>query len=104
MQVRRQSRFHPDTLNLLRRAAIGAALFLLVMTALAIKGHAQHLIRTSPPPQPSPSGGARFQTEQAEVCRTFWEVKAMLDVLFIAITILFFLIALAYVRGCEKLQ
>jgi succinate-acetate transporter protein len=29
---------------------------------------------------------------------------AMLDVIFIAITILFFLIALAYVRGCEKLQ
>jgi len=28
----------------------------------------------------------------------------MLDILFIAVTILFFLIALAYVRGCEKLQ
>ena len=28
----------------------------------------------------------------------------MLDVLFIAITIVFFLIALAYVRGCEKLR
>jgi len=28
----------------------------------------------------------------------------MLDLIFIAVTIAFFLIALAYVRGCEKLQ
>jgi hypothetical protein len=28
----------------------------------------------------------------------------MLDLIYIAATILFFLIALAYVRGCEKLQ
>jgi len=28
----------------------------------------------------------------------------MLDLIFIAATILFFLIALAYVRACEKLQ
>jgi len=28
----------------------------------------------------------------------------MLDLLFITITIAFFLLALAYVRGCEKLQ
>jgi len=28
----------------------------------------------------------------------------MLDLIFIAVTFLFFLIALAYVRGCEKLQ
>jgi len=28
----------------------------------------------------------------------------MLDLIFIGATILFFLIALAYVRGCEKLQ
>ncbi len=28
----------------------------------------------------------------------------MLDVIFIAVTIIFFLIAIAYVRGCEKLQ
>jgi len=28
----------------------------------------------------------------------------MLDLLYIALTIVFFLIALAYVRGCEKLQ
>jgi len=28
----------------------------------------------------------------------------MTDLIFIALTILFFLIALAYVRGCEKLQ
>jgi len=28
----------------------------------------------------------------------------MLDLLYIGLTILFFLIALAYVRGCEKLQ
>jgi hypothetical protein len=28
----------------------------------------------------------------------------MLDVIFVAVTIIFFLIALAYVRGCEKLQ
>jgi len=28
----------------------------------------------------------------------------MLDLIFIAATILFFLIALAYVYGCEKLQ
>jgi len=28
----------------------------------------------------------------------------MLDLIFITLTILFFLIALAYVRGCEKLQ
>jgi len=33
-----------------------------------------------------------------------FERSPMLDVLFIAITIVFFLIALAYVRGCEKLQ
>jgi hypothetical protein len=29
---------------------------------------------------------------------------SMQDLIFIAITIAFFLIALAYVRGCEKLQ
>jgi len=28
----------------------------------------------------------------------------MFDLIFIAVTIAFFLIALAYVRGCEKLQ
>jgi len=28
----------------------------------------------------------------------------MLDPLFIALTIVFFLVALAYVRGCEKLK
>jgi len=28
----------------------------------------------------------------------------MLDLIFIALTIAFFLLALAYVRGCEKLQ
>jgi hypothetical protein len=28
----------------------------------------------------------------------------MLDLIFITVTIIFFLIALAYVRGCEKLQ
>jgi succinate-acetate transporter protein len=30
--------------------------------------------------------------------------KIMLDFIFIGLTILFFLIALAYVRGCEKLR
>ena len=34
----------------------------------------------------------------------FLEEAAMLDILFIAVTIVFFLIALAYVRGCEQLQ
>ena len=28
----------------------------------------------------------------------------MLDLIFVAVTIIFFLIALAYVSGCEKLQ
>jgi succinate-acetate transporter protein len=28
----------------------------------------------------------------------------MLDLIFIAVTVVFFLIAIAYVRGCEKLQ
>ena len=28
----------------------------------------------------------------------------MLDLIFLAMTIIFFLVALAYVRGCEKLQ
>jgi len=28
----------------------------------------------------------------------------MLDLIYVAITISFFLLALAYVRGCEKLQ
>jgi hypothetical protein len=28
----------------------------------------------------------------------------VLDLLFIGLTVIFFLIALAYVRGCEKLQ
>jgi succinate-acetate transporter protein len=28
----------------------------------------------------------------------------MLDLIFITVTIIFFLLALAYVRGCEKLQ
>lgn len=32
------------------------------------------------------------------------EGNAMLDSFFIVATIVFFLIALAYVRGCEKLQ
>jgi len=31
-------------------------------------------------------------------------VKKMLDLLFVGITIGFFLIALAYVRACERLQ
>jgi hypothetical protein len=31
-------------------------------------------------------------------------VKEMLDLIFIGITIGFFLIALAYVRACERLQ
>jgi hypothetical protein len=31
-------------------------------------------------------------------------MQGMLDLIFIAITILFFLIAIIYVRGCEKLQ
>jgi hypothetical protein len=30
--------------------------------------------------------------------------RIMLDLIFIAATVLFFLIAIAYVRGCEKLQ
>jgi hypothetical protein len=30
--------------------------------------------------------------------------EAMLDLIFIATTVVFFLIAIAYVRGCEKLQ
>ena len=28
----------------------------------------------------------------------------MLDLVYVALTIVFFLLALAYVRGCEKLQ
>jgi succinate-acetate transporter protein len=28
----------------------------------------------------------------------------MLDLIFVAVTIIFFLLAIAYVRGCEKLQ
>jgi len=28
----------------------------------------------------------------------------MLDLIFVAATVLFFLLALAYVRGCERLQ
>jgi len=32
------------------------------------------------------------------------ENPEMLDLIFIAVTILFFVIALAYVRACEKLQ
>jgi hypothetical protein len=28
----------------------------------------------------------------------------MLDLIFVAVTVIFFLIALAYVRGCERLQ
>jgi hypothetical protein len=31
-------------------------------------------------------------------------MKAMLDLIFIGATILFFLLALAYVRACEKLR
>jgi hypothetical protein len=30
--------------------------------------------------------------------------QSMLDLIFIAATVLFFLVAIAYVRGCEKLQ
>lgn len=29
---------------------------------------------------------------------------AMLDLIFVLLTVVFFLLALAYVRGCEKLQ
>lgn len=32
------------------------------------------------------------------------EIHAMLDLIFIGITVGFFLIAIAYVRACEKLQ
>ncbi len=41
--------------------------------------------------------------EQAKGERSYWRI-AMLDLLYIAITVVFFLLALAYVRGCEKLQ
>ncbi len=38
-----------------------------------------------------------------------WDLRAflslqMLDLIFIALTIVFFLVAIAYVHGCEKLQ
>lgn len=39
----------------------------------------------------------------SNVLERFRRVK-MLDLIFVALTIIFFLIALAYVRGCEKLQ
>lgn len=37
-------------------------------------------------------------SKEKEVC------SLVLDVLFVVLTVVFFVIALAYVRGCEKLQ
>jgi hypothetical protein len=48
MQARKQSEFHPRTHCLWRRAALKTTLFILVMTALAIKGHAQQTIFNVP--------------------------------------------------------
>jgi len=50
------------------------------------------------------SARVRLQLQLMYVRFENFERSPMLDVLFIAITIVFFLIALAYVRGCEKLQ
>jgi hypothetical protein len=63
MQIRRQSRFHPDTLYFLRRAAVGAALFLVVMTALAIKGHAQQTVFNVPTTDVLDKGKVYFELD-----------------------------------------
>ncbi len=63
MQTRKQGRFHPDTLDLLRQAAIGVALFLLAMTALAIKGHAQQTVFNVPTTDVLDKGKVYFELD-----------------------------------------
>ena len=62
-QTRKQSGFHPDSPYVWRRAAIGAALFLLVMTALAIKGHAQQTIFNVPTTDVLDKGKVYFELD-----------------------------------------
>lgn len=63
MQTRKQSGFHPDTLDLLRKGAIGVALFLLAMTALAAKGQAQQTIFNVPTTDVLDKGKAYFELD-----------------------------------------
>lgn len=43
-----------------------------------------------------------FSTLRQDTTST--EEATMMDLFFLALTVVFFLLALAYVRGCEKLQ
>jgi succinate-acetate transporter protein len=43
--------------------------------------------------------GSRKNDRQSKL-----EGEIMFDLIFVALTIVFFLLSLAYVRGCEKLQ
>ena len=62
-QTRSPNRFHPDTLNLLRQAAIGAALFILAMTALAIKVPAQQTLFNVPTTDVLDKGKVYFELD-----------------------------------------
>ena len=46
----------------------------------------------------------RSQTAIGFYAKAVSKEARVLDLIFVALTIVFFLIALAYVRGCEKLQ
>lgn len=62
MQARKENGFHPDTPYVWRRAVIGAALFLLVMT-LAIIGHAQQTIFNVPTTDVLDKGKVYFELD-----------------------------------------
>jgi len=46
----------------------------------------------------------RSQTAIGFYAKAVSKEARVLDLIFVALTVVFFLIALAYVRGCEKLQ
>jgi hypothetical protein len=63
MQSGRQRRLHPETLSLLWRGGGGLALFVLVMTALSITGHAQQTVFNVPTTDVLDKGKVYFELD-----------------------------------------
>jgi hypothetical protein len=63
MQSGRQRRLHPETLSFLWRGVVGLALFVLVMTALSITGHAQQTVFNVPTTDVLDKGKAYFELD-----------------------------------------
>lgn len=63
MQSGRRRRIQPETLNLLWRGVVGLALFVLVMTALSITGHAQQTVFNVPTTDVLDKGKVYFELD-----------------------------------------